>query len=116
MSARRLASVAIVALAAWIVAWHTWLAPPLELPRGLALGLHLAPLAPALILLALRRRSATFWGAIAALLLFCHGIAEAWSVTDLRWIAAVEVALSVVVIFAGSWDGLSARWAKRRGV
>ena len=116
MSARLLASLSIVALAAWIVAWHALLAPPERLPIGVAVALHLAPLAPALILLALRRRSATFWGAVAALLLFCHGIAEAWSFADLRWIAMIEVVLSVLIIFAGSWDGLSARWAKRRGV
>jgi uncharacterized membrane protein len=116
MKARTWATIAIVALAALIAAWHSVFAPPLRMPASVAVALHLLPLMPSLLLLALRRRSAPFWGAVAALLLFCHGIAEAWAVPDRRALALVEAALCVAIIVAASWDGLHARWRKRRGV
>jgi uncharacterized membrane protein len=108
--------VLIVLLAGLILAWHCLLAPPLRLPRALAAALHLAPLLPALALLLLRRRAATFWGAVAALLLFCHGVSEAWSQPAARALAGAEILLSVALVFAASWNGLRARLARRRGV
>ena len=116
MSARTFAAVLVLLLAGLILAWQTWLAPPVRLPRALAAALHLAPLLPALVLLLLRRRAATFWGAVAALLLFCHGVSEAWSEPAARTLAGAEIVLSVLLVFAASWDGLRARLARRRGV
>lgn len=116
MSARHFAAGLILALAALILAWQLWLVPPAHLPRTLAAALHLAPLLPALVLLLLRRRAAPFWGGVAALLLFCHGVTEAWSEPAARALAAVEIVLSVLLVFAASWSGLRARMARRRGV
>jgi uncharacterized membrane protein len=116
MSARTLAAILIVVLASLILAWQTLLAPPLQLPRVLAAALHLAPLLPALVLLLVRHRAATFWGAVAALLLFCHGVSEAWSQPAARALAGAEILLSVALVFAASWNGLRARLARRRGV
>ena len=116
MSARRLASGLMLGLFVLALAWQLWLAPPAHLPRALAAALHAAPLLPGLLLLALGRRSAPFWGAVAALVLFCHGVSEAWSGPQARPLALLEAAASVALVFAASWDGLRARVAKRRGV
>jgi uncharacterized membrane protein len=50
------------------------------------------------------------------LLLFCHGVSEAWSTPSTRTLAAGEIALCVLIVFAASWNGLRARLARRRGV
>jgi uncharacterized membrane protein len=116
MSARNVAAGLILALAALILGWQLWLAPPAQLSRALAAALHLAPVLPALVLLLLRHRAAPFWGGVAALLLFCHGVTEAWSVPAARALAGAEIVLSVLLVFAASWGGLRARMARRRGV
>ena len=116
MSARHLAHAALLALLGLVLAWQLALAPPKEMPRALAAALHAAPLLPALLLLLRRHPAAPFWGAVAALLLFCHGVSEGWSSTELRALAAAEIALSLLLVFAASWDGLRARMARRRGV
>lgn len=116
MSARRVAHAALLALFALALAWQLLLAPPQQLPRALAAALHAAPLLPALVLWLRRRPGAAFWGAVAALLLFCHGVTEAWSRPELRPLAFAEIALALLLVFAASWDGLRARIAKRRGV
>jgi uncharacterized membrane protein len=116
MSARHLAQAAILALGVLILAWHLWIAPPLRMPAGVAAGLHLAPLLPALGLLLRRHRHAAFYGALAALILFCHGVSEAWSSPATRALAWSEIALCLALIAGASWDGLRARFAKSRGV
>lgn len=116
MTPRLAAASALVALLLLVLAWHFVLAPPSRMSPALAFLLHASPLLPALVLLLLGRRSAPFWGALGALLLFCHGIAEAWSDAEVTALALLETGLSVVLIFAASWDGLRARVAKRRGV
>ena len=106
----------MLALAALIVAWHLVLAPPAQVPPWLALLLHSAVLWPGLVLLARRRRIALFAGALAALVLFCHGVMEAWTAPAVRGPALTEAALSVLVIAGASLDGLRARFARKRGV
>jgi uncharacterized membrane protein len=113
MSATHVARGAIVALFGLILAWHLVLAPPASLPRWLAVALHAAPLLPALVLLLLRRPTASFWGALAALVLFCHGVSEAWIAPDARTLAAAEIGLCLVLVFAASWNGLRARMRDR---
>ena len=102
-------------LAVLILAWHAYLASPDTVPAWLAIALHLAALVPGLLLLALRRRSAAFWGALAALLLFCHGVMEAWTTPAVRGLALAEAALCVAIILGASLDGLRARFAGKRG-
>lgn len=112
----RLAKASLCLLAALILAWHLWIAPPTRVPATMAAALHIAPLLPAFWLLLRRDRRAVFIGALAALILFCHGVSEAWSSPTTRWLAWTEVLLCLLVIFGASWDGLRARFAKRRGV
>lgn len=114
--ARIAGAAAMIALAALIVAWHLALAPPARVPPWLAIALHSAVLWPGLVLLARQRRIALFAGALAALVLFCHGVMEAWSAPAVRGAALTEAALSVLVIVGASLDGLRARFAKKPGV
>lgn len=116
MSARNLAEAAVLALAALIVAWHGWLAPPVRIPAAIAIALHLAPVMPALWLVARRDRRAAFFGALGALLLFSHGVAEAWASPATRHLAWTEISLSLAIVAGASWDGLRARFAKSRRV
>jgi uncharacterized membrane protein len=105
--ARRLATAAIFGLALLPWLWHGWLAPPERLPAWLAAGLHMLPMLPALLLLAARHRAAWFWGAVAALFLFSHGVMEAWSSPPARAPALAEAALAMVQ--AGGQLGWPAR-------
>ncbi len=112
--ASRLAAVSIVGLAALQVAWHAWLAPATAADPAWVTAFFVAPIAPAFVLLLLRHRRAGFWGAVAAIVYFCHGVMNAWAAADVRWLALVQALLSALLIVAASWDGMRARFAKRR--
>ena len=114
-SARGIAALGMVLLLGLIVLWHGLLAPPVRMPPWLAMVLHAWVLLPGLVMLALRHRRATFFGALAALVLFCHGVMEAWTSPGVRIPALAEAALSVLVIAGASLDGLRARFAGKRG-
>ena len=116
MSARALAQLGILGLLGLILSWHLLLEPPLRVPSWFAAALHASPLIPALWLLMRRSTRAPFFGALAALILFCHGVTEAWSAPATRALASAEIALSLMIIGGASWDGLKARFGKRRGV
>jgi uncharacterized membrane protein len=50
-------------------------------------------------LLAIRDpRRALLWVGILSLFYFCHGIAEAWSSPNERWLALIEIALTLLLI------------------
>ena len=103
----------VMALLALQWVWHVALFPPVPSPGywvAIALSLPLAMLAVALWL---RRRSARYWSGVAALVYFCHGIAEAWTLPAERWLALAEAGLSVAVIVAANWPGLAARFKRR---
>lgn len=109
----RYAALGIVALLALQLLWHGLLQPSdIGTPWVVALLFSL-PLLPSLLLLIRKKPSAVFWGGVAALLYFCHGVAESWTVAEARPLALLEVALSVWVIVAGSWDGMRSRFSKR---
>ena len=113
-TATRVATVAIVALAALQLAWHAWLAPPTRAePWALAL-FFLLPLLPALLLALLRHRRAGFWGALAALLYFSHGVMVAWSSPGETWLGLLQAALATVLVVAASWDGMRGRFSRPR--
>jgi uncharacterized membrane protein len=114
VSPRSLTAAGIVLLFALPFVWHLLLDPPQQIPAWLAVTLHAAPMLPAVILLLRRHRTAAFWGGVAALFLFCHGVMEAWATPTARVPALAEVALSVMLILASSWDGVRARLARRR--
>ncbi|MCX7555749.1 DUF2069 domain-containing protein [Xanthomonadaceae bacterium JHOS43] len=116
MIARRITATAIIALALLAACWHLWWFPPARVPAWLAAILHAAPMLPAAVLAILQRRSAPFWGALGALMMFSHGVMEAWSNPAARGLALTEVALALAVIFGASWNGFRHRMTQRRKV
>jgi len=92
-----------VGLAAWAaltvlqLAWHGWLFPAQSMPMALVLGITVVPLL--LPLLALRDvRRALLWVGILSLFYFCHGVSEAWSSPGERWLAWLEIVLTLMLI------------------
>ncbi len=64
--------------------------------------------------LALKMKSAAFWASVLALFWFSYGVMEAWTLRGgAQGYAWGIVLLSLMVIFAGSWDGLIARFGRR---
>jgi uncharacterized membrane protein len=111
-TARRAGFALVLALAALTLAWQvfdlwpggsTVAALMLGLPIAAVLGLHVAG-----------RRSATFWSGVLALFAFSHGVMEAWAEAAARTPALAEIAISVALVLAASWDGLRARASRRR--
>ncbi|SEO85420.1 Predicted membrane protein [Luteibacter sp. UNC138MFCol5.1] len=89
-------------LAAWAglllvqVLWYS-LYPPVAIPTWVAFALTV----PALLLPLFSLPNVTralLWVGILALFYFCHGVAEAWSSTGDRWLAFIEVALTLLLI------------------
>lgn len=104
----------ILALALLQPAWHLWLAPSTWLPPVFVVVVMSLPILPAVLLGLFRRPSAGFWGGVAALLYFSHGVMELWSNPAVTVLAWVETLLSVGLVVAASWRGLQARAAARR--
>jgi uncharacterized membrane protein len=93
----RLGLVAWAALVVLQLAWYLWLFPPQTMPLLLVLALTVVPLL--LPLLALRHiQRALLWVGILSLFYFCHGIAEGWSSSQERWIALIEILLTLFLI------------------
>ena len=113
MIARTIALLGIFGLLLLQVLWHAVMAPPLSATPWIYAAFFCIPLLPALFLFALRHRAAFLAGGVAALLYFCHGVMVAMSVPQLNGLALTEVALSVLVVVAASWNGLRARFARK---
>ena len=111
--ANKVAAVAIVALPGLQWLWHAWLAPPQAQPWAMALFFSL-PILPAVVLLALGHRRAGFWGSLAALVYFSHGVMAAWSDPGVTGLALAQSLLAAVLVVSASWDGVRARFAKRK--
>ena len=81
--------------------WYGWLAPPSVLPAQvpiIALGLPLfAPLRGLLH----ARRYTVAWSLFLSLLYLTHGVVEAYSEIEARWLALTEVALSLCWLVGG---------------
>ena len=112
-AASRLAAAAIVALFALQLAWHGWLSPPVRAEAWPVALFFALPILPALLLVTLGHRRAGFWGAVAALVYFSHGVMAAWSTPGELWLGLAQAALSTVLVLAASWDGMRARFGKR---
>jgi uncharacterized membrane protein len=108
-----LARVSIVALFALLLAWHGVLAPPQEAAPWAMAAFFALPLLPAFVLALAGHRKAGFWGALAALLYFSHGVMVAWTTPETRVLGLLEALLAAVLVVSASWDGLRARMAKR---
>lgn len=109
----RITAAAIVALFALQLAWHAWLVPPVRADAWPVAIFFALPMLPALVLLLLRHRRAGYWGALAALLYFSHGVMVAWSSPGELWLGLVQATLSAVLVVAASWEGMRARFGKR---
>lgn len=103
MSATPIATTYRVGLATWAaltvlqLLWHGWLFPAQSMPMTVVLGLTVIPLL--LPLLAIRDvRRALLWVGILSLFYFCHGISEAWSSPAERWLAWIEIVLTLTLI------------------
>ena len=113
-AAARVATAAILALFALQLAWHGWLSPPTQADPWPVAVFFALPILPALLLALLRHRRAGFWGALAALLYFSHGVMAAWASPGELWLGLLQAALSAVLVLAASWDGMRGRFSKRR--
>jgi len=77
--------------------WHGWLFPAQSISPMLVLVLTVVPLL--LPLFALRDvRRALLWVGILSLFYFCHGVSEAWSAPGERWLAWLEIGLTLTLI------------------
>lgn len=116
MTARGAGIATIIAFLALLAFWHLWWLPPERVPAWFALTLHALPLLPGIVLLLRRRRGALLISALGALILFSHGVMEAWAVPTTRTVAMAEIGLALLLIGAACWSGLRHRWARAREV
>ena len=81
--------------------------------RWLSWGVFALP--PLLLaLLAPRSALARFWAGVLALAWFSHAVMAAWSDPGHRLHAWAALILALLVVFASSWNGLQARFARKR--
>lgn len=84
-----------------LVAWYGWLSPPHALPISVALFIMTVPLLFPLRGL-LHARPYTFaWASFLALFYFIHGVVEAYSSEEDRYLALLEIVLSLA-FYTGS--------------
>ncbi|MFQ5643223.1 MAG: DUF2069 domain-containing protein [Thiogranum sp.] len=81
--------------------WYGWLAPPGVVPPKIALIVLGLPLFAALRGLLHARPYTVAWSLFLSLLYFTHGVVEAYSAGDARWLALAEVALSLCWLAGG---------------
>ncbi len=84
-----------------LVAWYGWLSPPHALPISVVLFIMTVPLLFPLRGL-LHARPYTFaWASFLALFYFIHGVVEAYSSEEDRYLALLEIVLSLA-FYTGS--------------
>ena len=105
--------VAAIALLVLEIVWHAWLAPARADLFGPSLVLAVAPLLPGLWIARSSMRRGVLVCGIVGLFYFAHGVSELWSGSAPRWLAALEVALTLVVIGALGWDARKYRRPKK---
>lgn len=106
MNARGVLACALLALCALHVAWFQ--------PDVVAVSVFALPPLLLAAALPLPRMHAAFWAGVLALLWFSHGIMAAWSRPAERGMAWLEVALALIVVVAGNWAALRARFGRAR--
>jgi uncharacterized membrane protein len=94
---QRLGLLAWAALVVLQLIWHGWLFPPQLMPIWLVLAISVIPLLLPLLTIRDARR-ALLWVGILSLFYFCHGIAEGWSSSSERWLALIEIILTLLLI------------------
>jgi uncharacterized membrane protein len=78
-----------------LVAWLGWLSPPEGLPISIALAFMTIPLLFPLRGLLYGRPYTFAWASFLALIYFIHGVVEAYSTPSDRYLAILEILLSV---------------------
>jgi uncharacterized membrane protein len=103
----------VYALLALVVFYLLWFARDAHLLTGLLVF----ALPPFLLAIATWRgwHRASFVAGVFALLWFSHGVMLAWSEPARRWMALVEAALALAIIYAACLPGAHARREKQRG-
>lgn len=84
-----------------LLAWFTWLSPPQTVPISVALFLMLVPLLFPLRGILYGRPYTFAWASFLALFYLTHGVVEAYSTPVDRWLAVLEVVLSIA-FYSGS--------------
>ena len=95
---------ALVALLLLQFIWHAWLFPPESAHRFSVLFVALTPLIPGLWICGSNLRRGVLIGAIASLFYFCHAVAELWSPSAPRYLAATEMIITLLLIGASGWN------------
>lgn len=91
---------ALLSLLVLGVTWHTWLARPPVSFWPLLVALFVLPLLVPLKGMAGGRPQSYITASLISLLYFCHGVMEAFGAPAERWLALVEVALSLLLFVA----------------
>lgn len=112
MPARSHRTVLCALLAALAVLYLAWFAGDEHFLA--ALLVFVLPIALMLAAVTAGGAKAPFWAAVLGLLLFCHGVMTAWSEPGQRGFALATTALSVALVFAATWPGVRARFARGR--
>ena len=84
-----------------LIAWYGWLAPPQVFSAPVVISLLGLPLFLVLRGLLHARPRAVAWSLFLSLFYFTHGIVEAYSNSQARWLALTEVALALCWIVGG---------------
>ncbi len=82
-------------LIALLLVWLGWLSPPQILPTAVAMFLMLVPLLFPLRGILYGRPYTFAWTGFLALFYFTHGVVEAYSTPADRWLALLEILLSI---------------------
>jgi len=104
-------ALALGALLVLQVLWHAWWLPPAPRQFWPTLALAVLPLLPSLWTGRRDLRRGVLIGGIVCLFYFCHGISALYSDAAARIPAALEIALTLLVIGASGWN---ARHYKRK--
>ena len=107
----RIGTLSLVALLVLELLWHAWLFPP-DGHRLSMIALTALPLALSLWIATKNPRRGVLVGGMLCLAYFSHGVSSAYSEPVPRWLALIEVALSLVVIGALGWDARGYRRKK----
>ena len=93
--------VGYLGIMALLVAWYGWLAPPQVLSAAVVIATLGLPLFLVLRGLLHARPRTVAWSLFLSLFYLTHGIVEAYSESQARWLALTEVALALCWISGG---------------
>lgn len=111
---RLIVTLSLLALLAIQLSWHLLLPEAIGTASWIWLLIGATPVLACLLALWLDRASALFWSGVLALLYFCHGVMEGWSLSGTASaVAWLEAVVSVALVLAVGAEGLARRRAQR---